>query len=146
MKLVHRSQISILCLVSFLAAMAWQGSAGAYTFTALHAFTQVTDDGSAPAGDLAPSGSILYGMARGDNGSYYGTILEINTDGADFAVVHDSVPSTDGSSPFDSLTLSTIIAMVLLGATLFLTISTVENGLDQLLQPLGWTTVRLSLW
>ena len=73
----------------------------------LHEFNGGTDDGENPYGDLAISGSTLYGMTYwgGDNGK--GTIFKIGTSGSDFTLLHEFAGgSEDGAFPVGSLVIS----------------------------------------
>jgi uncharacterized repeat protein (TIGR03803 family) len=81
-------------------------------FTLLHEFAGSVADGKNPYGSLILSGSTLFGMTcyGGDNDS--GTIFKIETNGANFALLHEFAGGTaDGKTPYGSLILS--------GSTLF---------------------------
>jgi uncharacterized repeat protein (TIGR03803 family) len=76
-------------------------------YQVLHAFSGGSD-GANPYGDLAISGSTLYGMTSlgGSNGGD-GTIFQINTDGTGYAVLHGFGYSDNGGvTPEGSLTIS----------------------------------------
>jgi uncharacterized repeat protein (TIGR03803 family) len=75
----------------------------------LHSFlgSLVTpNDGAAPNGSLTLSGTTLYGMTSGGGADGYGTIFQINTNGAGYEVLHNFGPTLDGAYPYGSLTLS----------------------------------------
>lgn len=78
-------------------------------FSYLHSFTPESGDGQWPQGSLTLVGSTLYGMTRygGDNLNHRGTIFAINVDGSGYSLLRSfSDDTSDGSSPFGSLTLS----------------------------------------
>jgi len=86
-------------------------------FTNLYSFTG--SDGFDPVAELILSGSTLYGAtASGGNGTPYGTVFQINTNGTGFATIH-SMTGNDGWGPQCGLVLS--------GNTLYGT--TVNGGL-----------------
>jgi uncharacterized repeat protein (TIGR03803 family) len=66
-----------------------------------------TYHGANPYGGLVLSGNTLYGTTElgGTNGTPYGTIFSINTDGSAFTTLH-SFNHSDGAEPFDGLFLS----------------------------------------
>jgi uncharacterized repeat protein (TIGR03803 family) len=69
----------------------------------LHSFAGSTADGSAPYGLLILKGSTLYGMTVLGGTSDKGTIFKINTDGAEYGVLHSFAGLADGQTPFGSL-------------------------------------------
>lgn len=81
-------------------------------FTVLHVFTGGFGAGEHPAGTLLLSGTTLYGMTEHGGGgtgvfSNCGTIFKIETDGSQFAVLHNfSGGVSDGREPWGSLLLS----------------------------------------
>lgn len=83
-------------------------------FTLLHEFAGGVDDGYSSYGSLMLDGSTLYGMTLfgGDSGG--GTIFSVDTDGSNFALVHEFAGGvSDGRAPYGSLTLggSTLYGM-----------------------------------
>jgi uncharacterized repeat protein (TIGR03803 family) len=77
-------------------------------YSLLHGFSGSSTDGRGPYGSLVLSGSKLYGMTEyGGSGGGLGTIFSMNTDGTGFGLVHSFAGgSSDGSQPYDSLTLA----------------------------------------
>ncbi len=74
-------------------------------FALLHSFVGGADDGKYPIGTLTLYGTTLFGMTQlgGDNDQ--GTIFKMETDGTDFALLHD-LSYSDGQQPNGSLILS----------------------------------------
>src|SRR5262249_3721460 len=58
--------------------------------------TFLGSDGRAPCGDLALSGSTLYGTTAAGGANNQGTVFKINTDGSGFAVLHSFTSSDPG--------------------------------------------------
>ena len=82
-------------------------------FQVLHSFSGGPTDGASPEAALTLVGSTLFGTtANGGISNDDGTVFSIETDGADFQVLHSfSGEPADGASPKASLTL--------VGSTLF---------------------------
>jgi uncharacterized repeat protein (TIGR03803 family) len=57
-------------------------------FTVLHSFTGNPGEGRSPGGALVLSGSTLFGTTASGGAAGLGTIFEVNTDGANFGVLH----------------------------------------------------------
>lgn len=89
------------------------------TFSALHNFTLLDSrtgtntDGAAPMGGLILSGDTLYGTASAGGAGGNGVVFSVNTNGANFAVLHGFTPldvpaatNSDGALPFGGLVLS----------------------------------------
>jgi uncharacterized repeat protein (TIGR03803 family) len=77
------------------------------SYTNLHVFIAVTDDGAEPRGSLTLSGSTLYGMTAYGGDSDYGVIFKIDTDGSGYTNLHEFAGGDDdGRHPYGSLTLS----------------------------------------
>jgi len=74
-------------------------------FELLHSFSSYTlDEGTFPWGSLILQGSTLYGMTQQGGVNFYGTIFEIQTDGAGYEQLHLFVDdATDGANPLGSL-------------------------------------------
>ena len=75
-------------------------------FALLHLFAGGAADGAGPYGSLILSGSTLYGMTYNGGDNDVGTIFKIDTDGADFTLLHEFIGGLDGSKPYGSLILS----------------------------------------
>jgi uncharacterized repeat protein (TIGR03803 family) len=89
-------------------------------FNVLHTFTGGATDGIGPNGSLILSGSTLYGMTNSGGTAGSGTVFKINTNGTGFSLLHSFAGgTTDGSNPYDSLTLSgsTLYGMTQTGGT-----------------------------
>jgi uncharacterized repeat protein (TIGR03803 family) len=99
-------------------------------FRTLHTFTGLASwadawtnaDGAAPAAGLVLSGTNLYGTASLGGSSGHGTVFKLNTDGTDFATLHNfgSNPTNiDGSDPNAGLVLSgnTLYGTTLVGGS-----------------------------
>ena len=79
----------------------------------IHHFAGGTADGQGPGGGLLLSGSTLYGMTRQGGVSNNGTIFRIDTNGANFQVLHSFTGATnDGVGPVGG-------TLVQSGATLY---------------------------
>ncbi|HEY3860860.1 MAG TPA: choice-of-anchor tandem repeat GloVer-containing protein [Verrucomicrobiae bacterium] len=103
-------------------------------FAVLHSFTPgslddsgnfTNGDGLTPEAGLAVSSNTLYGTASGGGSAGNGTVFSVNTDSAEFAVLHNfsatfEATNGDGSTPDTALTLS--------GAALYGTAS--DGGTD----------------
>jgi uncharacterized repeat protein (TIGR03803 family) len=89
------------------------------TFSVLHDFTLqdsqagTNADGVAPMGGLILSGGTLYGTASVGGAGGSGVVFSVNTNGANFAVLHSFTPldvptatNPDGALPFGGLVLS----------------------------------------
>jgi len=76
-------------------------------YKVLYSFGSVANDGASPAGSLTLSGSTFYGMTSAGGAYGYGTIFQINTDGAGYKVLYSfGSVANDGAYPSGSLTLS----------------------------------------
>ncbi len=86
-------------------------------FSLLHTFSALNSgsnsDGAYPyIGNLILSGNTLYGTAEEGGSGTNGTVFSINTDGADFTVIHAftrfsaSGTNSDGATPYGGLLLS----------------------------------------
>jgi uncharacterized repeat protein (TIGR03803 family) len=95
-------------------------------FQILHNFA--TDEAWNPHGDLAISGSTLYGMSYGGVTNYKnlnigsGAVFQINTDGSDYQRIHTflfPIDATDGSLPFGGPMLAgtTLYGMTSIGGS-----------------------------
>ena len=89
-------------------------------FTNLYNFTNGLDGGE-PAAGLVLAGSTLYGTALPTDGSTGGTLFKLNTDGTEYAHLHDFSVLTDntnndGNDPLSGLVLG---GDTLYGATLY---------------------------
>ncbi len=77
-------------------------------YTVLKTFTN--SDGAYPMAGLVLNGDTLYGTTSQGGAFGGGTVFKINTDGSDFAVLHNfgaySGSNTDGASPYAALILS----------------------------------------
>jgi uncharacterized repeat protein (TIGR03803 family) len=81
-------------------------------FMNLHNFT-IDVDGSLPLGSLLLAGNTLYGTTSFGGPTASGTIFKVNTDGTDFAILHQFTANpyipgtnTDGANPHSTLILS----------------------------------------
>jgi uncharacterized repeat protein (TIGR03803 family) len=70
-------------------------------YSILHSFTNANTDGASPMyGALTISGSTVYGMTEAGGNSNDGTVFSMNTDGADFTLLHNFTGAkTDGGFP-----------------------------------------------
>ena len=76
-------------------------------FQVLRSFASGGSDGSTPYGSLTLSGSTIYGMTTAGGSGGKGTVFTMNIDGTGFQLLHSFASgSTDGSTPYGSLTLS----------------------------------------
>ena len=102
---VRRLVIDISVFI-FMAGVLGNPSVSQAAYAILHSFGGGSD-GANPLGSLNLSVfTTLYGMTSGeDNGGDSGTILQINTDGTGYQVLH-SFGHGDGADPQGSLTLS----------------------------------------
>ena len=80
-------------------------------YTIIHRFNDGTtpNDGGSPEGGLTISGSSLYGMASNGGSNGQGIVFKVNTDGADYTIVHsfcDGTVTYDGALPWGDITLS----------------------------------------
>jgi uncharacterized repeat protein (TIGR03803 family) len=82
------------------------------SFMNLHNFT-IAVDGSLPLGSLLLAGNALYGTTSFGGPTASGTIFKVNTDGTDFAILHQFTANpyipgtnTDGADPHSTLILS----------------------------------------
>jgi uncharacterized repeat protein (TIGR03803 family) len=75
-------------------------------FTVLHDFGGDVNDGRSPFGSLLLNGTTLYGTTNGGGTKSMGTVFQINTDGTNYARVHDFAGgTTDGANPVDNVIL-----------------------------------------
>jgi uncharacterized repeat protein (TIGR03803 family) len=81
-------------------------------FMNLHNFT-IDVDGGLPLGSLLLAGNTLYGTTSFGGPTASGTIFKVNTDGTDFAILHQFTANpyipgtnTDGADPHSTLILS----------------------------------------
>jgi uncharacterized repeat protein (TIGR03803 family) len=77
------------------------------SYTILHNFGSVANDGANPSAGLTLAGSTLYGTTESGGSLGYGTIFAINSDGTGYTVLHNfgSVVD-DGIVPLAGLTLA----------------------------------------
>ncbi len=76
-------------------------------FSILHNFGSDSGDGARPLGSLTLSGSMLYGAAQYGGSGNYGTLFQLDTNGAGYANLYSFMFSRgDGLLPCGSLTLS----------------------------------------
>jgi len=76
-------------------------------FVVLHTFPTGTDDGTFPPGTLVLVDSTLYGVAEQGGTDNLGTIFKIDTNGANYAKLHDFATGTsDGHLPLAGLTVA----------------------------------------
>ncbi len=69
-------------------------------FSLLRSFAGGTTDGYSPYGDLLLVGSTLYGMTYWGGTDNKGVVFKVDTDGANFAILHSFAGATaDGESP-----------------------------------------------
>ena len=86
-------------------------------FSLLYNFTNGAD-GASPGPGVVLSGGTVYGVTfSGENGSGYGTLYKVDSDGTHFGVLYTFTNGVDGAYPGGGLTLS--------GNTLY---GTTENG------------------
>ena len=81
------------------------GQLKAQSLTTLHAFANGLD-GANPWGGLVLAGNTLYGTAYTGGTQASGIIFSINTNGSDFADIHDFTSGDDGANPYAGLILS----------------------------------------
>ena len=75
-------------------------------FTVLHSFGGDLNDGRNPFGSLLLNGATLYGTTNAGGTLGMGTVFQINTDGTNYARVHDFAGGTsDGATPIDNVIL-----------------------------------------
>lgn len=75
-------------------------------FALLHEFSGGANDGQQLNGNLIIDGSTLYGMTTEGGDSDLGTIFKIDTDGGNYAILHEfSGGANDGASPYGGLTM-----------------------------------------
>jgi uncharacterized repeat protein (TIGR03803 family) len=94
----------------------------AQTFTNLHIFASISDDGTKPTGELVLSGNTLYGTAQNGGTNGYGMVFAVITNGTGYSNLYSftalsSNTNRDGANPVAGLALS--------GNTLF---GTAANG------------------
>lgn len=82
-----------------------------YNFSTPHGSPLTNDDGEQPASGVVLSGGTLYGTAYGGGTNGYGTVYSVQTNGADFTVLHAFTNNLDGAYAQGGLTLA--------GTTLF---------------------------
>jgi uncharacterized repeat protein (TIGR03803 family) len=75
------------------------------SFTALYNFTSA-DDGAYPYAGLVLASNVLYGTAYESGYYQYGTIFSIETNGANFSVLHAFTGADDGRYPSAGLSIS----------------------------------------
>ena len=79
---------------------------GDVQFTVLHNFGGDANDGQNPFGSLLLNGTTLYGTTNAGGTKGMGTVFQINTDGTNYARVHDFAGgATDGANPIDNVIL-----------------------------------------
>ncbi len=115
MKLIQKLCTALVVLAVAIAPLRGAG------LTALHHFTG-TDGGGPYYGKLVMSGTVLYGMTYLGGSGSAGVIFKVDTDGTDYAVLHNFTGTTttsDGASPYGSLTLigSTLYGMTSVGGS-----------------------------
>lgn len=75
-------------------------------YSVIHQFSSGVGDGSYPQGDLLLTGGKLYGMTGGGGLTTMGVIFSMNTDGSNFALMHEFAGSpADGDYPAGALVL-----------------------------------------
>ncbi len=74
-------------------------------FKVLHTFTSGAD-GAFPCGELALSGTTLYGTACGGGAHGDGTVFSISTSGANFKTLHAFTGESDGAGASGGVTLA----------------------------------------
>jgi uncharacterized repeat protein (TIGR03803 family) len=89
-----------------------------YNFTATSPFTN--GDGASPSAGLVLSGNTLYGTTPTAGGLGDGTVFALDTNGANFTVLHTFTDGDDGASPMGGLLLS--------GNTLYGTTSSIATS------------------
>jgi uncharacterized repeat protein (TIGR03803 family) len=111
-KAPHVQKLLLLSLL--VAGLSWlmPESAVAQPFTNLYGFTS-GNDGAVPSAGVILSGGLLYGTALDGGSNRFGTVFSVQTNGANFTVLH-SLSSNDGTFPFSGLVLS---SNVLYGTT-----------------------------
>ena len=75
-------------------------------FSVLHSFGSETNEGYAPLGSLALSGTTLYGMTSRGGAKSFGTIFKMDTNGDNCTILHsfpDRNVTIDGYTPYGSL-------------------------------------------
>ncbi|MGO9020332.1 MAG: choice-of-anchor tandem repeat GloVer-containing protein [Syntrophobacteraceae bacterium] len=89
----------MLCLLYLTCAQPGEALA---QFSVLRSFGTSAEDGAAPVGFLALSGSTLYGMTVSGGAHGYGTIFRIETDGRGYKLLHsfEGGPG-DGATPLE---------------------------------------------
>ena len=76
-------------------------------YTKMHEFSGGVNDGGGPQARLLLSGSTLYGTTRDGGDLNIGVIFKIDTDGSNYAVLHEFMGgNNDGSEPIGGLILS----------------------------------------
>jgi uncharacterized repeat protein (TIGR03803 family) len=96
------------------------GAASAQVIDILHSFVGGVNDGSAPGGSLLLSGSMLYGTTISGGTGGDGTIFQLGTNGAGYAVTHSFQNGADnGRNPNGSLVQagSTLYGLTVGGGT-----------------------------
>jgi uncharacterized repeat protein (TIGR03803 family) len=63
-------------------------------------------NGGQPANSLILLGNTLYGTASRGGANDMGCIFRVNTDGSEYAILHDFAGTLDGSTPYASLIIS----------------------------------------
>ena len=100
------SAFFFLCI---LVLIAFAGNTQAEV-TVLHEFIGGVDDGAYPHGSVISDGTWLYGMSHGGgniDGSDYGVIFRVKSDGSDFELLHVFAGGVDdGMYPSGSLVLA----------------------------------------
>ena len=93
-------------MLALMVGLGWllTGSATAQTFTNLYGFTGGSD-GAIPSAGVILSGNLLYGTAFDGGSNRCGTVYSVQTNGANFALLH-TFDSTNGAFPSPELILS----------------------------------------
>jgi uncharacterized repeat protein (TIGR03803 family) len=93
-------------------------SISAQILTVLHNFTN-NESVPIPQGRLVLGGGTVYGTDANEGSNGLGIVYSVNTDGTDFAVLHDFSSDTNGGSPEGGLLLSgdTLYGVTALGGT-----------------------------
>lgn len=73
------------------------------SYTQLHDFGSIANDGHSPNGKLLPDGTMLYGMTVWGGINDAGAIFKIKPDGSSYSRIYDFGDVNDGRQPYGSL-------------------------------------------